>query len=62
MKPNVKKEIMGAIQEFSENNPVYHKLWTRIQELGVNSEAVNHWLVQFEDCESAIDFMLTYEA
>lgn len=62
MKPNVKKEILEAIQEFSSNNPTYRKLWARIQEFGGKSEVVNNWLVQFDDCESAIDFMLIYGA
>lgn len=62
MKASVKKEILNAIQEFSSNNPVYHKLWTRILEFGKDSEVVNNWLVQFEDCECAIDFMLIYSA
>jgi len=61
MKPNVKQEILGVIKEFSENNPSYHKLWNCIQKFGENSNEVNNWFVQFEDCESGIDFMLMYE-
>lgn len=62
MKASVKKEILSAIQDFSNNNPTYSKLWKRIQYFGVDSEIVDNWLSQFEDCEGAVDFMLTYEA
>ncbi len=62
MKRQVKKEILEAIQEFSENNPTYGKLWESIQEHGADSEVVDRWFSQFDDCESAIDFMLIYGA
>lgn len=60
MKPNVKKEILEAIEMMSSNNPTYKNLWRLINEFGVDSEEVNNWFVQFDWCEDAMDFMLSY--
>lgn len=60
MKPNVKKEILEAIEMMSSNNPTYKNLWRLINEFGVDSEEVNNWFVPFDWCEDAMDFMLSY--
>lgn len=60
MKTEVKKDILDAIQMMSSNNPTYQTLWNRIMGYGLDSREVSNWLVQFDWCEDAMDFMLYY--
>jgi len=61
IKPSVKKEILDTISELAETNALYRRLNDIIKTFGPDSVEVNNWLVQFNQCESAMDFILAYE-
>ncbi len=54
-------EILDAIQMNASFNPAYKTIWKYIELYGTDSIEVDNWLVQFEDCQDAVDFMLRYD-
>lgn len=56
----IKREILDFIYEYGGINQDLSQVKKFIDEYGEDSPAVQNWLMQFEDCDSAADFMVRY--
>lgn len=53
--------FIALIQSLAGSQGFYSRLWANIREKGVDSEAVQSWLAQFDHCTDDIDFIMALE-